>query len=372
MTTTPPFRADHVGSLLRPPELAQARADAAAGQITPARLREIEDRCIRDAIHMQEQVGLHGITDGEFRRAMWHTDFLTALDGIEATQGDYAIGFRGAHGETGQTHSMLAVRDKVRHGPPIMVRDFAFLRSATRRTPKVCIPSPTWLHLRGGRAAIDDAAYPDIEAFWADVIAAYQAEIAALAEAGLTYLQLDDVSFACLCDASIQEQVRAGGEDPMQLVTRYAEVVDEIVAARPPGLAVTLHTCRGNFQSMWMAEGGYDPVAETVFNQIGVDGFFVEYDTDRAGNFEPLRYLPPNKKLVLGLVSTKMPELESKDVLKRRVAEAAAFAPVDQLCVSPQCGFASTHHGNRITPEMQRQKLELVVELAHDLWGTAV
>jgi 5-methyltetrahydropteroyltriglutamate--homocysteine methyltransferase len=367
-TTQPPFRADHVGSLLRPPELHVAREQAANGAISRTKLREFEDTAIRGAVALQESTGLCGITDGEFRRAFWHVDFLTGFSGIVATQAQYALGFRGEHGETAETHSMLVVRDKVRRTRPIMLEDFKFLKSATRRTPKVCMPAPTYLHMRGGRRVVNEAAYPDIDEFWSDIVAAYRAEIKDLAAAGLTYLQLDDVSFATLCDENIRAQVRRDGEDPDRLPARYARIISALIAERPAGLRVTMHTCRGNFQSMWMAEGGYDAVAEGLFN-AAVDGFFLEYDDDRSGGFEPLRFVPQGKFVVLGLVSTKRPELEAKDALKRRIDEAVRYVPLENLCLSPQCGFASTHHGNKLAIDLERRKLALIVEVATEVWG---
>jgi 5-methyltetrahydropteroyltriglutamate--homocysteine methyltransferase len=364
-----PFRADHVGSLLRPRELQAARSKAAAGELSAAALREIEDRSIRDAVTMQESVGLRGITDGELRRAFWHVDFLTGFDGIVPTRSDYAVTFKGAKGETASTHSMLTVSDKIRRRRPIMVDHFAFLRSATTGTAKLCIPSPTYLHMRGGRKVVSETAYPDMEEFWADIVRGYREEIAALVAAGCSYLQLDDVSISYLCDRDIRAQVTRDGENPDRLPAKYAEVINAIIADRPPTLGVTIHTCRGNFQSLWMASGGYDAVAETIFGNLAVDGFFLEYDTERAGGFEPLRFVPRGKRVVLGLVSTKVPELESKDALKRRIDAAAKVVRLDDLCLSPQCGFASTHHGNRITAEVQRRKLELVAEVAREVWG---
>jgi len=365
----PPFRADHVGSLLRPPELHAARAQAGRGEISGARLREVEDGCIREVVALQEAAGLRGITDGEFRRAFWHVDFLTGFQGIVPTSSDYAVTFKGEGGETANTHSMLVVRDKVRRTRPVMVDHFAFLRSVTGRTAKFCIPSPTYLHMRGGRKVVAESVYPDMEEFWADVVRAYREEIRDLAAAGCTYLQLDDVSVSYLCDADIRAQITRDGEDPSHLPALYSRVINAIVADRPQGMTVTMHTCRGNFQSMWMASGGYEAVAETIFGATALDGFFLEYDTERAGGFEALRFVPKGKKVVLGLVSSKKPELESKQALRKRIDEAARHLPLDQLCISPQCGFASTHHGNRITPDIQRRKLELVVDVAREVWG---
>jgi len=367
-----PFRADHVGSLLRPQELKDARAKAASGEITATQLRAIEDRCIRDVVKLQESVGLQSVTDGEFRRAMWHTDFLTGFDGIVPTHSNYAVKFHGKGGETAETRSMLTVNGKVRRSKPIMIDHFAFLKSATTKTAKFCMPSATYLHVRGGRKLVDQTAYPDMQEFWHDIAKGYQEEIADLAKAGCDYVQIDDVSFAYLCDESICQQIANDGEDPKRLPELYTKIVNTLVAKRPANMTVTIHTCRGNHQSMWMAEGGYDAVAEAFFTQADVDGFFLEYDTERAGGFEPLRFVPKNKKVVLGLISSKEAEIESKDQIKRRIEEATKFIALDQLCLSPQCGFASTAPGNRITEDVERKKLQLIVEIAQEVWGSAV
>jgi 5-methyltetrahydropteroyltriglutamate--homocysteine methyltransferase len=365
-----PFRGDQVGSLLRPPALQQARDRAAKGELTPAALRAVEDRCIREVVALQESAGLQGVTDGELRRAFWHVDFLTGFDGIVPTQSNYAVTFRSDAGETANTRSMLVVEGKVVRHKPIMLDDFKYLQSATSRVAKVCMPAPTYLHMRGGRKVVSTTAYPDMAEFWDDIVAAYRAEIADLAAAGCRYVQFDDVSVSCLCDPAIRAQIARDGEDPDTLPLLYAGVLNRLIADRPAGLAVTLHTCRGNFQSMWMASGGYDAVAEAVFGTVAVDGFFLEYDDARSGGFEPLRFVPKGKRVVLGLVSTKTPVLESKDDLKRRIDAAAKYVALEDLCLSPQCGFASTHHGNRITPDDQRRKLALVVEVATEVWGS--
>jgi len=365
---TPPFRADHVGSLLRPPELRQAREAFKAGRISREKLAEVEDASIKKAIALQEAAGLQSVTDGEFRRAFWHVDFLTGFDGIAATQGQYALKFHGEGGAESETRSMMVVNGKVRRSRPIAVQSFGFLKNNTKRTAKLCIPAPTYLHMRGGRKVVNEKAYPDVEEFWRDIALAYRQEIAELARAGLEYLQIDDVSFACLCDEGIRAQVRRDGEDPAGLPARYVQVINSIIGERPRSLSVTLHTCRGNHASMWMAEGGYDAVAEAVF-QTQVDGFFLEYDTARAGGFEPLRFVPKGKKVVLGLVSTKTPVLESRDLLKKRVAAAARQVPLENLCLSPQCGFASSEVGNQLTADDQKRKLELVVETAREIWS---
>src|SRR5918996_210494 len=328
----PPFRADHVGSLLRPQELKQAREKRKEGRITAEELREIEDTSIRKAVAMQEAAGLQSITDGEFRRAFWHVDFLTGFEGIVATQSQYALKFHGEGGAESETRSMMVVNGKVRRAKPVALEHFRFLKEATRKTAKLCIPAPTYLHMRGGRRVVDKKAYPDVEEFWHDIVAAYRQEIAALAKAGLEYLQIDDVSFACLCDENIRAQVKRDGEDPAKLPAQYARIISDLIRERPESLGVTMHTCRGNHASMWMAEGGYDAVAEAVF-QTEVDGFFLEYDTARAGGFEPLRFVPKGKKVVLGLISTKTPRLEDKDQLKRRIDQASKYVPLGNLCL---------------------------------------
>ena len=364
-----PFRADHVGSLLRPQALKQARQKRQRNEITEAQLRAAEDRAIRDVVALQERAGLRSVTDGEFRRATWHTDFLTGFDGIVSANSNYAINFKGEDGATAQTSSMLVVNDKVRRTKPVMIDHFRFLKAATRRTAKFCMPSPTYLHLRGGRKIVDANAYPDIEEFWDDIAIAYRAQIADLANAGCDYIQLDDVSFAYLCDENICRQIAADGEDPKRLPQLYTKIINSLITDRSSNMSVTIHTCRGNHESMWMASGGYDAVAESFFNETRVDGFFLEYDTDRAGGFEPLRFVPKGKKIVLGLVSSKFAEMETKDAIMRRIDEASKHIALDQLCISPQCGFASTAGGNKITEDIEQRKLELLVEIATEVWG---
>ena len=372
MAPKPPFRADHVGSLLRPPELHEARLKAQKGEITPLELQDVEDDAICAAVVLQESAGLHAVTDGEFRRGHYLVDFLTGFEGIVPTNTSYALAFKGEGGVSGETRSMLTVNARVRRTRPVMLDSFRFLKAIAGRTPKLCLPSPTWIHMRGGRKTVSESVYPDIEEFWSDIVGAFHEEIHDLAAAGCTYLQLDEISFAFLCDATIRERIRADGLDPDAVTRDYARVVDAIAAGAPESMTVTVHTCRGNFQSMWMAEGGYDRVASSVFDQPHVDGYFLEYDSERSGGFEPLKYIPKDKKVVLGLISSKKPELESKDVLKRRIEEAAKFFPLEQLCLSPQCGFASTHHGNRVTEDVERRKLALIVEVANDVWGSAI
>ena len=363
----PPFRADHVGSLLRPTELKQARADFKTGKISREKLKAAEDQAIRKAVALQEAAGLQAVTDGEFRRAFWHVDFLTGFDGIVATQGQYALKFHGEGGAESETKSMMVVTGKVKRTRPVMVDHFRFLKSATQKTAKLCIPAPTYLHMRGGRRVVNAEAYPDVEEFWHDITLAYRQEIAELGAAGLEYLQIDDVSFACLCDDGIRGQVKRDGEDPAKLPAKYASVITDLLKDRPGTLAVTMHTCRGNHASMWMAEGGYDAVAEAVF-QTDVDGFFLEYDSARAGGFAPLRFVPKGKKVVLGLISTKTPRLEDKDQLKKRIEQAAKYVPLENLCLSPQCGFASSEVGNQLTEDDQKRKLELAVQVAAETW----
>jgi 5-methyltetrahydropteroyltriglutamate--homocysteine methyltransferase len=365
MPARPPFRADHVGSLLRPPELHAARERAGRGELSAQGLKEVEDRAIREVVKLQESIGLEAVTDGEFRRGWWHIDFLTGFDGVEIAAEPYAVKFTGSE----QPLTMHLTR-RIRRTRPIMVDHFAFLRSVTTRTAKFCIPSPAMLHLRGRRSSMLQI-YPEVEQFWADLTAGYREEIRDLAAAGCTYLQIDDTSVAMLCDEQIRAQTRRLGDDPDKLPAVYARAVNEALRERPPGMTVAMHTCRGNFQSTWMASGGYDPVAETVFNQMGVDAFFLEYDTERAGGFAPLRFMPRGKKVVLGLVSSKVPELESKDDLKRRIEAAAKYVPLEDLSLSPQCGFSSTHHGNRITVDDEKRKLELVRDVAREVWGNA-
>jgi methionine synthase II (cobalamin-independent) len=366
--TTPPFRADHVGSFLRPPALLEAREKFQKGSLSRADLRAAEDRAIRDVVKFQEDVGLQGITDGEFRRTYFHIDFLEQLEGVE-TRGGLTAHFHSKKGEVDFAPPVLHVTGNVRHVKPIQVEDFKFLKSVTTRTPKVTIPSPTMLHFRGGRAAISKDAYPDLEMFFDDVAAAYRAEIKALADAGCTYLQLDDTNLAYLCDPKLREGARSRGDDPGELPRRYARFINAAIAERPKGMTICTHLCRGNFKSAWVAEGSYEPVAEVLFNDLNVDGYFLEYDDERSGDFAPLRFVPKGKIMVLGLVTTKLDQLESKEDLKRRIDEAARYLPLEQMCLSPQCGFSSTVHGNEIARESQAAKLKLVVQTAREVWG---
>jgi 5-methyltetrahydropteroyltriglutamate--homocysteine methyltransferase len=370
--TTPPFRADHVGSLLRPLPLLRARADHAAGRISAVELRAVEDDAIREAVRWQEEVGLQAVTDGEFRRASWHMDFIYQLGGIHQAEERLHVRFRNAQGTLEFEPAALRVDGKVRLERTIFGDHLRFLQGITRRTPKLTIPSPSMVHYRGGRAALDPRVYPDEEAFWDDLSAAYAEEIRRLAELGCTYLQLDDTSLAYLNDPAQRAQLSSRGDDAEHLHLRYIRQLNLALAGRAPGLAVTVHMCRGNFRSSWAAEGSYDFVAEALFSSLQVDGFFLEFDDARSGGFAPLRFVPPGKMVVLGLVTTKRGELEDKDELKRRIDEASRHVPLEQLCLSPQCGFSSTVEGNVLSHEEQWDKLRLVVETAREVWGEGV
>jgi len=349
----PPFRADHVGSLLRPPGLAAARKNQD---------RAFQEQAIRQVVAKQEAIGLEAVTDGEFSRDWWHLDFMAQLDGVTVAQNPGP-----KFGGTEEQPPIPAVTGKLAYSKPVMVDDFSFLKRLTKRTAKFTIPSPSMLHLRGGRASISKQAYPDLQEFWHDAAAAYRAALAAFAEAGCTYLQLDDVAFSYLCDPRIRDNCRRNGDDPDALPRIYADTINRALHGRPAGMTVTMHTCRGNFKSAWVAEGGYEPVAEAMFS-CDVDGFFMEFDSARAGGFEPLRFLPRGKKAVLGLVTSKSPELEPKDSIRKRIEEAARHVPLEDLCLSPQCGFSSTHHGNQLTQDEQWRKLERVIEVSKEVW----
>ena len=368
--TQPPFRADHVGSFLRPAALVEARERFRSGTLDAAGLRAAEDEAIRGVVAMQEELGFEGVTDGEFRRTYFHTDFLLQLDGVEEAGGTQVKFHRHGGAELEYAPPVMRITGPVRHARPIQRADYEFLASAVATgTPKVTIPSPTMLHFRGGREAIDMAAYPDLDAFYHDLSAAYRAEIASLADAGCRYLQLDDTNLAYLCDDQQRENARRRGLDPDALPRLYARIINDAIRDRPADMRVCVHLCRGNFRSSWAAEGGYEPVAEVLLGELEVDGYFLEYDDPRSGDFAPLRHLPANKTVVLGLVTTKLGELERADDVKRRVDEAARYAPLDQLALSPQCGFSSTVHGNDVSFDQQRAKLELVRDVARDVWG---
>ncbi|MDW5326508.1 5-methyltetrahydropteroyltriglutamate--homocysteine S-methyltransferase [Plantactinospora sp. KLBMP9567] len=366
----PPFRADHVGSLLRPARLLTARADRAAGKTSAAQLRAVEDDAIREVVRLQESIGLRTATDGEFRRTSWHMDFIYQLGGIDPADEKLTVQFFNESGKLEFQSAALRVHDRVKLTDTIFGDAFTFLKQqVTTGTPKLTIPSPSMVHYRGGRAAIDTAVYPDLDQFWADLSAAYAEQVRRLADLGCSYLQFDDTSLAYLNDPRQREMVAAQGGDPEHQHERYIRQINASLAGRPAGLSVTTHMCRGNFRSSWAAEGGYDFVAEALFSQLDVDGFFLEYDDERSGDFAPLRFVPPGKKVVLGLVTTKRGELESKDALKRRIDEAARYVPLEQLCLSPQCGFSSTVEGNALTQEEQVAKLRLIVETAQEVWG---
>ena len=363
-----PSHADHVGSLLRPLALREVRAQHAAGTLSAAALRDVEDRCIRDVIRMQEDIGLQAVTDGEYRRAFWHYDFLAGLDGVEMVEVTSGIQFSGGQ----QVRPVApAVTGQLDYTTDHMVDHFVFLQASTRVIPKQSLPSPTALHYRGGRKAIAAEVYPDLESCFHDLGLAYQKAIAAFARAGCTYLQLDEVYLAYLCDPRQHEELRARGEDPERLPQMYAALINLAIAQRPPGMTLAMHLCRGNFRSSWIAQGSYEPIADMLFNTIGIDVYFMEYDSERAGSFAPLRFLPRDKMVVLGLVTSKTGALEDKDALKRRIDEATRYASLDQLALSPQCGFASTEEGNVLTYDQQRAKLALVVEVAEEVWGVS-
>jgi 5-methyltetrahydropteroyltriglutamate--homocysteine methyltransferase len=368
----PPFRADHVGSLLRPPELLKARADRQAGRMSAAELRQIEDAAIREAVHMQHEIGLQGVTDGEFRRGSWHMDFLYQIGGVAKTDQILRIQFRNESGPAEAALGAFRIDGKLKLDHTIFAEDFAYLKSMAPAgtTPKLTIPSPSMLHYRGGRAVIDKAAYPDMDAFWHDLAEVYRSEIAGLAAIGCTYLQLDDTSLAYLNDPAQRAYVTSIGGDGEQQHLINIRLINQALAGKPAGMTVCTHMCRGNFRSSWVAEGGYDHVAEALFGELAVDGFFLEYDDARSGGFEPLRFVPRGaKRVVLGLVTSKRAALESKDELKRRIDEAAKYVPLERLCLSPQCGFSSTVEGNALTIEEQNAKLRLVVETAREVWG---
>jgi 5-methyltetrahydropteroyltriglutamate--homocysteine methyltransferase len=368
---TPPFRADHVGSLLRPPNLLKARAQRAADEITADELRSIEDEAIRDVVRMQRDVGLRSATDGEFRRTSWHMDFIYQLGGVHRTDEKIQVHFRNADGELDFESAALVIDEPVRLTDTIFGDAFSFLAQTVEPdvTAKLTIPSPSMVHYRGGRAAINPAVYPDEEQFWADLSAAYAEQVRRVAALGCRYLQLDDTSLAYLNDPDQRKLLTERGDDAEHQHLRYIKQINAAIADRPAGLNVTTHMCRGNFRSSWAAEGGYDFVAEALFSELAVDGFFLEYDDDRSGGFAPLRFVPPGKQVVLGLVTTKRGELESKDTLKRRIDEAAKYVPLEQLCLSPQCGFSSTVEGNVLSYEQEVAKLRLIAETAAEVWG---
>jgi len=367
----PPFRADHVGSLIRPDALIKARDAAEKGDMAPAELTRIQHDAVRDVVRMQEDIGLRLATDGEYNRFSWQRDFLLKIGNVKNMPSRLTVRFHSAAGARDHTPPSLQVVGKLSRPTGIFVEDFKFLKMVARATPKITIPSPTIVHFRGGREAIDAKAYPDMDAFYDDLAEVYRAEIRDLADAGCRYLQIDEVNLAYLCDPELRRQVANIGEDPATLPKTYAKLLNAAIAGKPDDMTVCMHLCRGNFAGAWIAEGGYEPIAELLFNEIGVDGYFLEYDSERAGSFAPLRFLPKGKIAVLGLVTTKSPKMESKDELKRRIDEASRYAPLDQLALSPQCGFSSGIGGNAMTVEDEVAKLRLVVETAREVWGTA-
>ncbi len=365
----PPFRAEHIGSFQRPDALMKAVRDARAGNATADEVRAAQDAAIRDLVAFEEEMGLKSVTDGEFRRRGWSAGFIDAVEGFGLREG--AIGFRTEDGDAKLEKSPYAQKP-LRRTRPIVVEDFKFIAGLTSRTPKVTMASPPVMHYFLGPRAVEETVYPDMDVYYDDLAAIYRAEIAALAEAGCTYLQLDETALPCHCDTRFREDVVARGEDPEQLTARYAKLINAAVDGRPDNMTVGIHMCRGNLKGTWMAEGGYDPIADVIFNQVNVDAFFLEYDTERAGDFAPLRHMGPDKHVVLGLVSTKTPELESADDLKRRIDEAAKYIPLERLSLSPQCGFASAPgSGQVITHDDERRKLALIVGIAEDVWGSA-
>ena len=370
MAARPPYRADHVGSYLRPARLAAAREAFFAGKLAAEALRPVEDECIREVIRAQENVGLLGVTDGEFRRTYFHVDFLEKLAGVSVSYGEFIAKFRKDDGtEVGFIPPTMHVEAPILHAASIQGRDFDFLKAHTSQTPKVCIPAPSMLHFRGGRRAISEKVYPDLEAFYDDLTAAYRAEIADLAARGCRYLQFDDTNLAYLCDPAIRASTKARGDDPDDLTRLYCRLVNDSIRDRPSDMTISVHLCRGNFKSAWVAQGGYEPVAEILLNEMKIDGFFLEYDDERSGDFAPLRFTPKGKMIILGIMSSKSAAVESKDSLKKRIDEAAEYVPLEQCGLSHQCGFSSTSHGNDLTEADQWKKLARTVEVAREVWG---
>jgi 5-methyltetrahydropteroyltriglutamate--homocysteine methyltransferase len=365
-----PFRADHVGSLIRPEYLITARTRHAAGEIGADELQTVQEQAIREVVALQEEVGLKSVTDGEYNRGSWHTDFLLRFENVEPYKSKYTTTFHNEEGSVESKPHTMRVTGKLRRPNPIFVEDFKFLKSVTQAEAKITIPSPSIMHFRGGREAIDPGAYPDMSEFYADLSGVYSEEIGDLIDAGCRYLQIDETNFAYLCDPDLRAQVQTSiGEDPETLPRVYAKLINDSIAGRPDDMTVCMHVCRGNFAGRWVAEGGYEPVADVLFNEIDVDGYFLEYDSVRAGGFEPLRLLPKGKRVVLGLVTTKRGQMESAEELKRRIDEASKFVDLDQLALSPQCGFSSGIGGNTMDIEHEKAKLRLVVEVARDVWG---
>ncbi len=369
MNGEPPYRADHVGSFLRPPEVHEARSAYAEGRLSAEGLRAVEDEAIRELVAREEAVGLQGITDGEYRRTFFHTDFLEQLKGVTVNEGKFLARFRKDDGtEVAFTPPTMAITSPIRHGKSIQGEDYDYLSSVVTETPKVSIPSPSMLHFRGGREAVSEAVYPDLAEFFDDLTAAYRAEVADLAARGCTYLQLDDTNLAYLCDPEIRERTAARGDDPDELVHLYAKLVNDSIRDRPEGMTAAIHLCRGNYRSAWVSQGGYEPVAEILFNEMAVDAFFLEYDDDRSGDFAPLRHVPADKEVILGLMSSKKADMDEADGVERRLEEAFAYLDPAQTGLSHQCGFASTVDGNELTEDDQWRKLERTVAIAADVW----
>lgn len=367
--TTPPFRADHVGSLLRPAALKEAREAHKRGEIDAAALRAAEDAAIRDVVRMQEDIGLQSITDGELRRGSWHMDFLYQIGGVTRVQDNLKVQFHNEKGDIEFTPAALRVTGPLSLQKCIFGEDFTFLKSVTRGTPKLTIPAPSMIHYRGGKAIVDPAVYPDMDRFWADLKTVYAQQVEALGKLGCTYLQMDDTSLAYLNDPAQREYVARLGGDASKQHLIYIDLINGALARKPANMAVCTHLCRGNYRSSWVASGGYDYVAEALFNELKVDGFFLEYDDERSGGFEPLRFVPKGKYVVLGVVTSKRAALEKKDDIKRRIDAASKYVPLDQICLSPQCGFSSTLEGNAVTLNDQIAKLRLIVETAREIWG---
>ena len=369
--TTPPFRADQVGSLIRPQALLDARDAAKAGQITPEKLIEIQQAAIRDVVRKQEEIGLKVVTDGEFNRFSWQRDFLLKIKNVAPAESKLNVRFHSKAGARDHKPPTLEVKGKISRPGPMFADDFAYLASIAKATPKVTMPSPTVLHFRGGRSSIDEAAYPQMETFFADLAQVYREELSDLYAKGCRYAQLDEVNLAYLCDPVLREQAANFGEDPNALPQTYARLINDCISNLPQDMTICMHLCRGNFAGAWIAEGGYEPVADLLFNQVNVTGYFLEYDSVRAGGFEPLRFLPKGKVAVLGLVTTKSAEMESRDDILRRIEEASKFTSLDQLALSAQCGFSSGIGGETMTIERQFEKLQMIVDIAKEVWGSA-
>jgi 5-methyltetrahydropteroyltriglutamate--homocysteine methyltransferase len=369
--TNPPFRADHVGSLLRPPELIEAWKRFQGKQIDEAELKRIEHEAVRGVVKLQEDLGLQLATDGEYQRSSWHRDFLQQIGNVKMVENNLKLRFHTHEGDTEMTPPGFRIEGKVFRPKPIFVDHFKFLKSVCKptTTAKITIPSPSNLHFRGGRQMVSEQAYPEMSEFFDDLAQVYREEIAGLAEEGCRYVQLDEVNFAYLCDPSLREQVKAIGEDPATLPQTYAKLLNSVIKGKPKDMVVAMHLCRGNSRSAWIAEGGYEPVAEVLFNEVNVDGYFLEYDSPRAGDFAPLRFVPKGKTIVLGLVTTKTPQLEKKEDLIRKIEEAAKYCPLDQLALSPQCGFASVLEGNKVTVADEIAKLKLILDVSREVWG---